>query len=130
MATERPPAANRQNATPEGRAVVHLASLTHGFTGRFTIGSALHRRRPSLRGSGIILPEIPVLQNEPKHSSLTALDTTPFAKKFSTEPTETQDSEPINTPHNISNSDEILKNYKFAKSKEASHTSGQPQPKP
>jgi hypothetical protein len=42
MATKRQPAANRQNATPEGRAAVHLNGLTHGFTGKLEIGSALH----------------------------------------------------------------------------------------
>jgi hypothetical protein len=36
--------------------------------------------------AGNILPEIPVLQNEPEHTDLTALNSTPDATKISTEP--------------------------------------------
>ena len=69
-------------------------------------------------GDGNILPEILLLQIEPRSHYLTPLIATLNASKISTEPTEPS----INIPHDINNSDETLNYYKFAKSKIVRHT--------
>jgi hypothetical protein len=93
MATERQTAANRQNAQ-----------------------NSTALKAPE--GGGNILPEILLLQIEPRSYYLTPLIATFNAPKISTEPTEPG----INIPHYINNTDTTLNYYKFAKSKIVSHT--------
>ena len=93
MATERQTAADRQNAQ-----------------------NSTAPKAPE--GDGNILPEILLLQIEPRSHDLTPFIAILNAAKISTEPTEPS----INIPHYINNSDTTLNYYKFAKSKIVRHT--------